>query len=48
MPQLGLGYTVGPSDSAVAKNKHPPEMMTNQKIWCDKVSALADEDSRCK
>jgi hypothetical protein len=46
MPQVGLGYTVGPSNSAVAENKHPPETMTNQKILCDKVSALADEESR--
>jgi hypothetical protein len=48
MPQLGIGYTVGPSNSAVAKNKHPTETMTNHKILCAKDSALADEDSRCK
>jgi hypothetical protein len=48
MSQLDLGYTAGPSNSAVAKNKHAPEMMINQKILCEKDSALADEDSRCE
>jgi hypothetical protein len=48
MSQLGLGYNAGPSNSAVAKNKHAPEIMINQKILCEKDSALADEDSRCK
>jgi hypothetical protein len=40
MSQLGLGYTAGPSNSAVAKNKHAPEMMINQKILCEKDQHL--------
>jgi hypothetical protein len=40
MSQLGLGYTEGPSNSAVAKNKHAPEMMINQRFCVRKIQHL--------